>query len=228
MTDTLRAIASTKPVRLGERFDTGFLPSNIEPTHFICRDCGDSFTMDAECGIPNGQAGVYVGRRLCIVRRFCKRCVDARYAGKPNGQSAGTAARNQSTSNTMKQNTKLEATTAQSVQAAEPAAICSPCSLPCPKCGSTDIHRAYRKAADRGDYNHDMPDRLDKSKPTHPIYPIKTEYILHICRCCSYRWGTDTLARTIKSTIAILKKPASNKPNKGRSNSHPDKYDEHD
>lgn len=106
--------------------------------------------------------------------------------------------RNQRTSNTMKPNTKPETTEVQAAQAVETAAICSPCSLPCPKCGSTDIHRAYRKAGNSGDYNHDMLDRLDQSKPTHPIYPIKTEYILHICRCCSYRWGTDTLAANDK------------------------------
>jgi hypothetical protein len=80
--------ASSDLARLGERFDTGFLPSNIEPTHFICRDCGDTFPMDAECGVPNGQAGVYVGSAWCIVRRFCQRCVDARYAGKPSDQAA--------------------------------------------------------------------------------------------------------------------------------------------
>jgi len=77
-------VASSDMVRPGERFDLGFLPSNIEPKHFICRDCKETFSMEWECGIPNGQAGVYVGRTWCIVRCFCKRCVDARYAGKPN------------------------------------------------------------------------------------------------------------------------------------------------
>jgi len=67
-------------LRPGERFDIGFIPSNIEPTHFICRDCGENFPIAAECGIPNGQAGVYVGRKWCIVRRFCPRCVETRYA----------------------------------------------------------------------------------------------------------------------------------------------------
>ena len=83
------------------------------------------------------------------------------------------------------------------------AAAGSPCSLPCPKCGSTDINRSYR--AGKGDYNHDMPDRLDLRKPTHPIYPIKSEYILHICGCCSYRWGTDTLA---ENAFDVATKPA--------------------
>ena len=108
---------------------------------------------------------------------------------------------------------KPKKTEVQTAQAVDPAAICSPCSLPCPKCGSTDIHRTFRKAGDRGDYNHDLPDRLDQSKPTHPIYPIKAEYILHVCRCCSYRWGTDTLAANVPGVpAAAAHSESTNKP----------------
>lgn len=64
----------------GERFDLGYLPSNVNPTHFICRDCEETIKIEFECGIPNGQAGVNVGKEYCIVMKFCKKCVDKRYS----------------------------------------------------------------------------------------------------------------------------------------------------
>lgn len=57
-----------------------FRPDNVNPTEFRCRDCEEWHGMSSERGIPNGQLGVFEGRRWCVVRCFCRQCWERRRA----------------------------------------------------------------------------------------------------------------------------------------------------
>jgi len=73
-----------------------------------------------------------------------------------------------------------------------------PCNLPCPKCGSTDVHRHYRFAGEgwSGNWNRspmryaDVKEYVDNSLIG---MVARKECIEHTCRVCSYLWLTDPL-----------------------------------
>lgn len=70
----------------------------------------------------------------------------------------------------------------------------NPCSLPCPKCGSQDIYRLFRRSGEQfnvcwGDKPHDTDFVVSDCISGF----AKRDCIIHRCRCCEYRWETDPL-----------------------------------
>ena len=67
------------------------------------------------------------------------------------------------------------------------------CSMPCPKCGSEDIHRRYRRKdeewnKDIGDYECRETERVEY-RTYHAR--AKVECLVHHCRCCDYEWDSE-------------------------------------
>ena len=67
------------------------------------------------------------------------------------------------------------------------------CSMPCPKCGSEDIHRRYRRKdeewnKDIGDYECRDTERVE-DRTYHAR--AKVECLVHHCRCCDYEWDSE-------------------------------------
>jgi len=74
----------------------------------------------------------------------------------------------------------------------------TPCFLPCPKCGNTDIYRRFfEKGQDtnpvcrpkRGVKSSDWVDRKDDW-----VQRAKKDCIVHHCRCCGWEWDGDSMA----------------------------------
>lgn len=70
----------------------------------------------------------------------------------------------------------------------------APCSAPCPKCGSQDIHRRHAPAGAKLDLGYE---RRDMKRVNEYVRingwldaEVKKECIMHRCRCCQYEWET--------------------------------------
>lgn len=71
-----------------------------------------------------------------------------------------------------------------------------PCELPCPKCGSLDIHRRMRlKGSEWHSCGSDIRESDHLSVRRH-VTSAKRDCIVHICRCCQWVWETDPLPDT--------------------------------
>lgn len=70
-----------------------------------------------------------------------------------------------------------------------------PCELPCPKCGSTDIYRQYRKQGDVDVSYDDTPTKRsnDYIHIDGWLIRAKQECISHHCRTCHYDWETGIM-----------------------------------
>ena len=74
-----------------------------------------------------------------------------------------------------------------------------PCDLPCPKCGSPDICRTFRKqgailesswhAPERDQESSEFISRKNKSAPL-----VLKDCLTNVCRGCGYRWDVGPLA----------------------------------
>ena len=79
----------------------------------------------------------------------------------------------------------------------------NPCDLKCSKCGSSDIHRVYRKKGETWNLYGPTYDTVANTETPHISYSnhsaqVKLECIVHICRCCSYQWDSDVRIRNDK------------------------------
>ena len=70
----------------------------------------------------------------------------------------------------------------------------APCSAPCPKCGSQDIHRRHAPAGAKLDLGYE---RRDMERVNEYVRingwldaEVKLECIMHHCRCCQFEWET--------------------------------------
>ena len=69
-----------------------------------------------------------------------------------------------------------------------------PCEMPCPKCGTTDIHRLFKVAGSKASLllslSHTSNEFVKRDK-----YETKVlkDCIMHHCRCCQYDWETEAL-----------------------------------
>ena len=68
----------------------------------------------------------------------------------------------------------------------------APCSAPCPKCGSQDIHRRHAPAGAKLDLGYE---RRDMERVNEYVRingwldaEVKRECIMHHCRCCQFEW----------------------------------------
>jgi hypothetical protein len=82
-----------------------------------------------------------------------------------------------------------------------PQAAGSPSVLPCPKCGSRDIHRQHAESGE--DLDLSFSERSTRRENEY-IYidgwtdaRVKKECIMHHCRCCQYDWETGVLVNSI-------------------------------
>jgi hypothetical protein len=71
-----------------------------------------------------------------------------------------------------------------------------PCCLPCPKCGSADVHRRFfRKGQDTNccfsSDGLESTQRVDRSDTW--FHPALVDCLVHHCRVCTFVWETDTL-----------------------------------
>lgn len=73
-----------------------------------------------------------------------------------------------------------------------------PCNVPCPMCGSDDIHRTYRSKGDEIGYPSDgSPGRSSQYvKREWMDWRVLSECIVHHCRTCQFYWDSPVLART--------------------------------
>lgn len=69
-----------------------------------------------------------------------------------------------------------------------------PCDDPCPKCGSIDIYRNYRRAGDNFD-DADTPPSKFINRISEFTRQASRECITHHCRVCSFDWQTKPLKR---------------------------------
>jgi hypothetical protein len=78
-----------------------------------------------------------------------------------------------------------------------------PCDLPCPKCGSADIHRRFwpkderRQAKGYGERNMGPYVRVECWNAA-----ASRDHIVHHCRCCQYEWSTLPLAKKPEKQVA--------------------------
>jgi hypothetical protein len=70
-----------------------------------------------------------------------------------------------------------------------------PCNLPCPKCGSDDVHRLfYVKGADVPSKSYDRCGNKYASGMGHRFTAYR-EHLAHHCRCCQHDWQTLPLKK---------------------------------
>ena len=65
-----------------------------------------------------------------------------------------------------------------------------PCDLPCPKCGSSDVHHRFYA---RGEWMKNEKYGISPSKYARgesSSYSATRDHLQHYCRCCSYIWET--------------------------------------
>ncbi len=72
-----------------------------------------------------------------------------------------------------------------------------PCDVPCPKCGSLDIHRSYKtpnsfESFYIPSYQTKEDEDNDFFKISNSTITFKKECIYNHCRCCAYEWAIDT------------------------------------
>jgi hypothetical protein len=67
-----------------------------------------------------------------------------------------------------------------------------PCEEPCPKCGSPDINRQYRRRGERWDVGDGDAIPVSKFINRHNMWTREAtrECITHHCRTCQFDWQT--------------------------------------
>ena len=75
-----------------------------------------------------------------------------------------------------------------------------PCELPCPKCGSADIHREFHRKGDRLDLSREEFEKKRTNKFIRVADDAweRSDYIRdcisHHCRTCQYEWETEPMS----------------------------------
>jgi hypothetical protein len=69
-----------------------------------------------------------------------------------------------------------------------------PCSIPCEKCGSTDIARRWREKGEKREYRVKVKKRRNAFVEVMPIRSTALqECITHLCNVCGFAWETSIL-----------------------------------
>lgn len=69
-----------------------------------------------------------------------------------------------------------------------------PYKLPCPKCGSSDVHHRYHAESDEWDrsyYNRAYRGVIGNVSYVGFLCKAMNECLTHFCRSCEYEWNTD-------------------------------------
>lgn len=71
------------------------------------------------------------------------------------------------------------------------------CSLPCPKCGNTDVYRRfYRKDENTNEGSGPSRNTLSTEwvdRGSVFVQNARKDCIVHTCRCCGYMWDSDPM-----------------------------------